>query len=132
MAEIVIRRGHLQGYSVVENRHLRRLDLSGGARGVLAYLWSLPDGWVISRDELRARFPLDSRRAFCGYLRELRALGYLRLAPILRAGAGRGRFSGRRLVFCPDVSEPRHRKRVPSHLEPIEQFTYDEDEPETR
>jgi len=50
--------------------------LSFGARGVMGYLLSKPDGWEIRNNDLYRQSP-DGRAKVQGYLRELKARGYL-------------------------------------------------------
>lgn len=108
MAEYVVRRGSVVGYSVVENRHVRRLDLSAGARGVLAWLLTLGDGWKLQTEDFYRRFPKDSQRAVDEFKRELKAVGYLRIVPIVDGG-GRGAYRGSRYVVDLDGNLPKRR-----------------------
>lgn len=63
-------------YVQIDNRPLRDARLTWKARGLLAYLLSLPDDWRISRDHLAKQGP-DGVAAVRSALTELEAAGYL-------------------------------------------------------
>lgn len=65
------------GYTVLDNLALRHPGLSYKARGILAYMLSLPDNWRISADHLARQSPRDGRHAVLSGLAELEAVGYV-------------------------------------------------------
>ena len=70
-----------KNYSVVNNTGLRDERLSWKAKGILAYILTLPDDWVFYREELatHAKDGLDSLRSG---MKELKEHGYLQRIPI--------------------------------------------------
>lgn len=70
-----------KNYSVVNNAGLRDERLSWKAKGILAYILTLPDDWVFYREELatHAKDGLDSLRSG---MKELKEYGYLLRLPI--------------------------------------------------
>jgi len=64
-------------FTVLHNKTIQDSRLSFKARGILAYLLSLPDNWRTSSEELARRAP-DGRDAIRSGLRELETFGYLR------------------------------------------------------
>lgn len=97
---VVHRTKHSEQYVIVPNYITRDRQLSFRARGLLAYLLSLPNGWHLSTDELAKANP-DSRKGTRDAMRELREAGYV-LVKTERGSDGRTR---RRLeVF--DVAQP--------------------------
>ena len=73
----MIRRGPRPAtYTVVDNDILRNHALSFKARGILAYLLSMPDHWVCRVNHLASVGP-DGRDAIRTGLKELETYGYL-------------------------------------------------------
>lgn len=72
----ILRVANRKQFAVISNATLQDSRLSWKARGVLAYLLSLPDDWVIIVEELVSRAPdgVDSLRSG---LKELEKLGYI-------------------------------------------------------
>ncbi|MDJ1474360.1 DnaD domain protein [Bacillus sp. LS15-K4] len=70
-----------KNYSVVNNTGLRDERLSWKAKGILAYILTLPDDWIFYREELatHAKDGLDSLRSG---MKELKEYGYLQRLPI--------------------------------------------------
>lgn len=68
-------------YSVVNNTGLRDERLSWKAKGILAYILTLPDDWVFYREEIatHAKDGIDSLRSG---MKELKEFGYLKRRPI--------------------------------------------------
>jgi hypothetical protein len=69
--------------------------LTFGARGLFAFLWDLPEGWVLRLDHLVKMGP-EGRDALRARLRELERVGAMRIEAI-RANAGR--VAGKRWVL---------------------------------
>ena len=72
----ILRVANRKQFAVISNVTLQDTRLSWKARGVLAYLLSLPDDWVIIVEDLVSRAPdgVDSLRAG---LKELEKFGYI-------------------------------------------------------
>lgn len=66
-----------QNFSILNNHTLRDHRLSFRARGVLAYLLSMPDNWKSSADRI-ANVGVEGRDAIRSALSELEEWGYLR------------------------------------------------------
>lgn len=64
-------------FTVLQNSVLRDQRLSFKARGVLAYLLSLPDNWQTSAEHLATQSP-DGAFAIRSALTELEAVGFIR------------------------------------------------------
>ncbi|MCQ6285846.1 DnaD domain protein [Bacillus cereus] len=77
----IVRVEKTKNYSVVNNTGLRDERLSWKAKGILAYILTLPDDWVFYREELatHAKDGLDSLRSG---MKELKEYGYLQRIPI--------------------------------------------------
>lgn len=73
---MIVRRQRLDRWTTIPNDVLRDHRLSWKARGLLAHLLSMPDGWRTSSDRL-ARLGPDGRDAVRSGLAELEAAGYL-------------------------------------------------------
>ena len=74
---MILRVAHRDHYTVIRNKTLRDSRLSFKARGLLAYLLSLPDDAVVNRDRLGQAGP-DGTASVRSALQELVAGGYLR------------------------------------------------------
>ena len=70
-----------KNYTVIHNEFLRRGDLSWKAKGMLAYILSLPDDWTINLDEI-ARHSTDGKSSFQSGWKELRDAGYVSRVPV--------------------------------------------------
>ena len=68
-------------YSVINNTGLKDKRLSWKAKGILAYILTLPDDWVFYREELsqHAKDGINSLRAG---MQELKEYGYIKRFPI--------------------------------------------------
>ncbi|KAA0784623.1 MULTISPECIES: DnaD domain protein [Bacillus] len=68
-------------YSVINNTGLKDKRLSWKAKGILAYILTLPDDWVFYREELsqHAKDGINSLRAG---MKELKEYGYIKRFPI--------------------------------------------------
>lgn len=89
-------------YAKISNKLLQNNKLSLKARGLMAYILSLPDSWEIHVEHLHNEASEhDGRTAVQGAMAELRALGYLHLEP-KRAD---GKICGSHWVAFDDPSE---------------------------
>lgn len=73
---MIIRSPRPDRYAIISNETLRDSRLSFRARGVLAYLLSMPDNWQTSSDRL-AKETTEGRDAIRAALRELQSAGYI-------------------------------------------------------
>lgn len=63
-------------FVLVDTGYVRNPNLSAKAKGVLTYILSLPDDWVLYKSELPKHFT-DGKDSIRGALKELEAHGYL-------------------------------------------------------
>jgi hypothetical protein len=89
-------------FTIIENSSIQDACLSYRARGVLAYLLSLPDGWVTDHRKL-ASFAVEGERAVLAALKELQTHGYLIRRRFQDPTTGRWR-TDTELVEVPDAS----------------------------
>ncbi|MGB1041527.1 MAG: hypothetical protein ACPGVD_11680 [Flavobacteriales bacterium] len=75
----IFRVSNKEKYSLISDFALQDKRLSFKARGVLSYLLSKPDDWIIKVSELNDASP-QGKRAVQSALKELRNLGYAKLA----------------------------------------------------
>ncbi|EOO68088.1 DnaD and phage-associated domain-containing protein [Bacillus cereus VD196] len=70
-----------KNYTTINNTGLKDKRLSWKAKGILAYILTLPDDWIFYREELsrHAKDGLDSLRAG---MKELKEYGYLKRFPV--------------------------------------------------
>jgi hypothetical protein len=94
-------------FTVISNAIMNDGHLSAEALGVLVYLLSRPDDWIIHREQLMARFKVG-RDKFQAIFRELSGCGYARLESI--ADAESGHLAGKRWVI---IEEPEAESREP-------------------
>lgn len=74
----MIRRGKRPDrYVILGNDLVRNPHVSFRARGILAYLLSMPEGWETNSNRLAATSPREGRDAIRTALRELETAGYL-------------------------------------------------------
>ena len=78
---------HSKSFVIIDKRPLHNPAMSLKAKGLLAYLLTLPDNWVVVVNELGNRFP-DGRYAIAAALKELRAHGHATLE-VVRDDRGR-------------------------------------------
>jgi hypothetical protein len=90
-------------FTIIENSSIQDARLSYRARGVLAYLLSLPDGWVTDHRKL-ASFAVEGERAVLTALKELETHGYLIRRRFQDPTTGRWR-TDTELVEVPDASQ---------------------------
>lgn len=77
-------------YSIISNEPLHDERLSYGARGVLAYLLTLPSNWNINMSHLVSKSKKDGRDKVTGLFSELMELGYAERTEVRE----KGRFKG--------------------------------------
>ena len=65
-----------KNYSVIHNQVLRRNDLSWKAKGIMAYILSLPDDWKVYLEEV-AKHATDGKDSFRSGWNELKEVGYV-------------------------------------------------------
>ena len=78
---------HSKSFVIIDKRPLHNPKLSLKAKGLLAYLLTLPNDWVVVVSELGNRFK-DGRYAIAAALRELRDHGHATLE-VVRDAQGR-------------------------------------------
>lgn len=81
----IIRVEKSTNYSVINNDFLRRNDLSWKAKGIMAYLLTLPDDWTIYINEL-IKHSTDGRAGFYSGWNELKKEGYITRYPVREKG----------------------------------------------
>lgn len=82
---IINRIDKTNNYSVISNEFLRDKSLSYKAKGIMAYLLSLPDDWIIHINHLVAESK-DGEDSFRSGLKELIKAGYVERYPIKDKG----------------------------------------------
>ena len=65
-----------ENYTTVHNGFIKRKDLSWKAKGIMTYLLSLPDDWVVNLDEIK-RNASDGESSFRSGWKELKDAGYV-------------------------------------------------------
>lgn len=73
---IVRKAEHKSEYTCISNEILQRKDLSMRAKGLLAYLLSLPENWELHKTEVQKHFT-DGRDAVFHAFQELERKGYI-------------------------------------------------------
>jgi hypothetical protein len=76
----IIRREKSDNYSVIYNECFQNPELSARAKGIFAYLMTLPDDWKIYKRELSKHFK-EGRDALNSGFEELEACGYITKKP---------------------------------------------------
>ena len=76
-----IRVDKTNNYTVIHNQFLRRKDLSWKAKGILAYILSLPDDWNINLKEVMTH-ATDGEASFRSGWKELSDKGYVKRRPV--------------------------------------------------
>ncbi|MGX7153420.1 hypothetical protein ACWOEY_11080 [Enterococcus sulfureus] len=77
----IFRQSKTSNYSTIHNQILRRNDISWKAKGIMCYILSLPDDWVIYLEEL-SNHATDKITSFKSGWKELQEAGYVRRYPI--------------------------------------------------
>lgn len=72
----IIKKGSADNFMMMQRHPIQREDMSMRAKGLLAYLMSLPQDWVIHRTELVSHFK-DGKDAVFAALNELIEQGYV-------------------------------------------------------
>ena len=70
-----------RNYTTIHNEFLKRKDLSWKAKGIMTYLLSLPDDWVVNLDEIK-RNATDGESSFRSGWKELVSAGYVSRQPV--------------------------------------------------
>ena len=70
-----------RNYTTIHNEFLKRKDLSWKAKGIMTYLLSLPDDWVVNLDEIK-RNATDGESSFRSGWKELASAGYVSRQPV--------------------------------------------------
>src|SRR5699024_6157764 len=65
-----------KNYTTIHNGFIKRKDLSWKAKGIMTYLLSLPDDWVVNLDEIK-RNASDGESSFRSGWKELKDAGYV-------------------------------------------------------
>jgi hypothetical protein len=89
------------GFTIILNEVFRRPDLSARAKGLFAYIMTLPDTWELYREELFTHFT-EGRNALDVAFKELRDAGYIER---LELRDGRGTFAGYKYVVYESVQD---------------------------
>lgn len=77
----IYRETKVDNYSVIHNQVLRRKDLSWKAKGIMCYILSLPNDWIIYLEELM-QHSTDQITSFRSGWKELQQAGYVRRYPV--------------------------------------------------
>ena len=85
---VEIKRNRSESFSIIGNEALRRSDLSARAKGIFAYIMTLPDDWILYKEELFKHFT-EGRDALNKAFRELVDAGYI----VVEQKKEKGRFS---------------------------------------
>lgn len=70
-----------KNFTILNNEFLKRKDLSWKAKGILAYVLSLPDDWKINMNEI-VKNATDGRDSFRSGWKELKEAGYIDRYPV--------------------------------------------------
>lgn len=70
-----------RNYTTIHNEFLKRKDLSWKAKGIMTYLLSLPDDWIVNLDEIK-RNATDGESSFRSGWKELVSAGYVSRQPV--------------------------------------------------
>ena len=70
-----------RNYTTIHNEFLKRKDISWKAKGIMTYLLSLPDDWVVNLDEIK-RNATDGESSFRSGWKELVSAGYVSRQPV--------------------------------------------------
>lgn len=70
-----------KNYTMIDNDVIRREDLSWKAKGIMVYIFSLPDDWNINLNEVM-KHATDGESAFRSGWKELKKAGYVERVPV--------------------------------------------------
>ena len=85
----ILRTEKIDNYTIIDNGYLKNKKLSFKAKGILTYILSLPDDWVIYIDQMIASSK-GGETSFRSGLDELIKQGYVKRYPILDKGQIKG------------------------------------------
>lgn len=74
-----------KNYTVINNEILKRNDISWKAKGIMCYILSLPEDWVINLNEVMEH-STEGKSAFRSGWKELSELGYVERRPVYEDG----------------------------------------------
>lgn len=74
-----------RNFTIIHNEILKRNDLSWKAKGIMCYVLSLPDDWIIYLEELM-KHATDKKASFRSGWDELKEKGYVHRYPIRESG----------------------------------------------
>jgi hypothetical protein len=91
----IIRIKHTANFLIMDKKALQDVRMSWRAKGLLAYLLSLPNDWTIYTTELQKR-STDGRRSMTAAINELKQKGYIIYR---KTSKGRGKITHEYVVF---------------------------------
>ena len=97
-------------YVMIDREQIQRDDLSWKAKGLYAYLLSLPDHWAINTRDLTTRAS-DGETVVRSALKELRSKGFIETVPNVRDK--NGHLGGSETLF---FERPKHRDVENPHV----------------
>lgn len=92
---MIIRREKNTNYSVISNECFKDISISARAKGIYAYVMTLPDDWKISKKELYKHFS-EGEKALDTAFNELKDKGYVEVKTEKKAN---GHFAGSEYIF---------------------------------
>lgn len=105
-------------FTMVLNECFQREDLSARAKGLFAYIMTLPSNWIIHRREIYSHFT-EGRDALDTAFNELREAGYIKMDEI----RDKGKIMGYQYqVFESVIDEPYTEKPLPGKPFPVKPF----------
>lgn len=81
----IIRKDKKDNFTTIDNAYLQNKNLSFKAKGIMTYILSLPDDWIIYIDQLIATSK-DGEGSFRSGLDELIKAGYIKRYPLIEKG----------------------------------------------
>jgi hypothetical protein len=92
---MIIRREKNKNYSIISNECFKDINISARAKGIYAYVMTLPDDWKISKKELNNHFT-EGQKAIDTAFKELKDRGYIEQ---IRVQKDNGQFQGSEYIF---------------------------------
>ena len=92
---MIIRTQKTKNYSIIANECFKDRTISARAKGIYAYVMTLPDDWKISKKELYRHFS-EGQKAIDTAFNELKSKGYIEL---IRLQKDNGQFHGTEYIF---------------------------------